>query len=168
MSLNLLFKTTLWTFSYSFLFDGAAHWRDFLQAAVRSTLGQTGDIKIVKASKLEEMLVPEKGAHQNVLKDIITACKKTSPELLSSCNLVSLWCFCLYWLWATLCVMPGSKCSTNKSSGVGHSLGAACRRLYIPCRTEFVWWIHSHRFGSRGVYGRWKNFDLIHLLPFFF
>lgn len=42
--------------------------------------------------------------------------------------------------------------------GVG---SVACRRLYIPCRTEFVWSNHSHRFDSRGVYGRWKNFDLL-------
>lgn len=40
-----------------------------------------------------------------------------------------------------------------------------CRRLYIPCRTEFVWSPHSHRFDSRGVYGRWKTFDSIDLLP---
>ena len=33
------------------------------------------------------------------------------------------------------------------------------RRLYIPCRTEFVWWNLGHRFDSRGVYGRWQNFD---------
>lgn len=39
--------------------------------------------------------------------------------------------------------------------------GVACRRLYIPCRTEFVWCNHGHRFDSRGVYGRWKNFDLL-------
>lgn len=37
----------------------------------------------------------------------------------------------------------------------------ASRRLYIPCRTEFVWSNQSHRFDPRGVYGRWKNFDLL-------
>lgn len=48
--------------------------------------------------------------------------------------------------------------------GFGSEL-ATCRRLYIPCRTEFVWWRQSHRFDSRGVYGRWKIFDSVDLLP---
>lgn len=35
------------------------------------------------------------------------------------------------------------------------------RCLYIPCRTEFVWYLRSHRFDSRGIYGRCKNFTFL-------
>lgn len=51
------------------------------------------------------------------------------------------------WLWTGVSVLGGSR--------------SLSRCLYIPCRTEFVWCPHSHRFDSRGIYGRCKNFTFL-------